>query len=73
MQTFHFHGHILKNVPWGYNQVCCAYKVLILVLYILKHWYFQTVVLEKTLESPLDCNRSNQSILKETSPEHCKD
>ena len=24
--------------------------------------------LEKTLESPLDCNRSNQSILKEISP-----
>ena len=28
-----------------------------------------TVVLEKTLESPLDCKRSNQSILKEISPE----
>jgi len=26
------------------------------------------VVLEKTLESPLDCMRSNQSILKEISP-----
>ena len=25
-------------------------------------------VLEKTLESPLDCKRSNQSILKEISP-----
>ena len=28
------------------------------------------MVLEKTLESPLDCNRSNQSILKEISPEY---
>ena len=27
------------------------------------------MVLEKTLESPLDCRRSNQSILKEISPE----
>ena len=27
------------------------------------------MVLEKTLESPLDCKRSNQSILKEISPE----
>ena len=27
-------------------------------------------MLEKTLESPLDCKRSNQSILKETSPEY---
>ena len=29
-----------------------------------KNWCFCTVVLEKTLESPLDCKRSNQSILK---------
>ena len=27
------------------------------------------MVLEKILESPLDCKRSNQSILKEISPE----
>ena len=33
-----------------------------------KNWCFCTVVLEKTLESPLDCKRSNQSILKEISP-----
>ena len=26
------------------------------------------MVLEKTLESPVDCKRSNQSVLKETSP-----
>jgi len=35
----------------------------------LKNWCFSTVVLEKTLESPLDCRRSNQSILKEISSE----
>ena len=34
----------------------------------LKNWYFWTVVSEKTLESLLDCKRSNQSILKEISP-----
>ena len=28
------------------------------------------MVLEKTLESPLDCKESNQSILKEISPEY---
>ena len=28
------------------------------------------MVLEKTLESPLDCKRSNQSILKEISPRY---
>ena len=35
-----------------------------------KNWYFWTVVLEKTLESPLHCKRSNQTILKEVSPEY---
>ena len=36
----------------------------------LKNWCFQTVVMEKTLESPLDTRRSNQSILMEISPEY---
>ena len=37
----------------------------------LKNWCFQTVVLEKTLESPLDtAKRSNQSILKEINTEY---
>ena len=35
-----------------------------------KNWCFWTVVLEKTLESPLDCKGSNESILKEISPEY---
>jgi len=34
-----------------------------------KNWYIWTVVLEKTLESPLDASRSNQSFWKEISPE----
>ena len=34
-----------------------------------KNWCFRTVVLE-TLEIPLDCKRSNQSILKEINPEY---
>ena len=33
-----------------------------------KNWCFLTVVLEKTLQSPLDC-KEIQSILKEISPE----
>ena len=32
-----------------------------------KNWCFWTVVLEKTLESPLNCKRSNLAILKEIS------
>ena len=35
-----------------------------------KNWCFQTVVLEKTPESPLDSKEINQSILKEISPEY---
>ena len=36
----------------------------------LKNQCFWTVVLEKTLESPLSARRSNQFILKEISPEY---
>ena len=35
-----------------------------------KNWLFQTVVLEKTLESPLAARRSNQLILNEINPEY---
>ena len=38
--------------------------------WVPKNWCFWTVVLEKTLESLLDIKRSNQSILKEISPEN---
>ena len=36
--------------------------------WVLKNWCFWTMVLDKTLESPLDARRPNQSILKETGP-----
>ena len=35
-----------------------------------KNWYFWTMMLEKTLESPWTARRSNQSILKEINPEY---
>ena len=40
--------------------------------WVPKNWHFQTVVLEKTLESPCEgtARRSNQSILKEINPEY---
>ena len=34
------------------------------------NWFFQIVVLEETLESPLDGKESNQSMLKEINPEY---
>ena len=36
----------------------------------LKNWCFQTVVLEKTLQSPLDSKEVNQSILREINFEY---
>ena len=36
----------------------------------LNNWCLWTVVLDKTLGSPLDCKEINQSILKEVSPEY---
>jgi len=36
----------------------------------LKNWCFWSVVLEKTLESPLDCKDIQQSTIKEISPEY---
>ena len=36
----------------------------------LKNWCFWTTVLLMTLESPLDWKRSNQSMIKEISPEY---
>ena len=38
--------------------------------WVLKNWCFWTVVLEKTLESPLDSKEINQSILKKINPEY---
>ena len=40
--------------------------------WVTKNWCFWTMVLEKTLESPLESpsRRSNQSILKKISPEY---
>ena len=38
--------------------------------WVQKNWYFWTVVLEKTLESPWTAWRSNQSILKKINPEY---
>ena len=38
--------------------------------WVPKNWCLWTVVLEKTFESPLATRRSNQSILKEISPEY---
>ena len=54
----------------------CIVKAMVfpIVMFGCESWIikscFQTVVLEKTLESPLTARRSNQSNLKEINPEY---
>ena len=57
-QGYGFSSHVWM-VELGYKES-----------WVPKNWCFWTVVLEKTLESPLDCRRSNQWILKQISPEY---
>ena len=38
--------------------------------WVLKNWCFSSAVLEKTLESPLDCKEIKLVILKEINPEY---
>ena len=38
--------------------------------WVVKNWCFWTVMLEKTLQSPFNARRSNQSILKGINPEY---
>ena len=38
--------------------------------WVSKNWCFRTVVLDKTLQSPLDGEKPNESILKEIIPEY---
>ena len=38
--------------------------------WVLKNWCFQTVVMEKILESPWTARRSSQLVLKEINPEY---
>ena len=64
--------HVKKHRHYQQRSICRSYgfsnsHVWIWELdykesWVPKYWCFSTVVLEKTLESPLDCNRSNQSI-----------
>ena len=42
----------------------------IVIIWVVKIFFVQSSVLEKTLEGPLDCKGSNLSILKEINPEY---
>ena len=70
-QRHYFANKGLSNKSYGFssNQVW-IWELDYKESWAPKNWCFWTVVLEKTLESPLDCKESNQSILKEISPEY---
>ena len=67
---------VLKSRDITLPTKVCIVKAMVfpIVMFGCESWIikscFQTVVLEKTLESPLTARRSNQSILKEISPEY---
>ena len=48
----------------------CMWELAYTESWAPNNWCFWTVMLEKTLESLLDCKISNHSILKEISPEY---
>ena len=59
----------LSSQSYGFSSShVCMWELDYKEGWVLKNWCFWTVVLEKTLESPLDCRESNLSILKEISP-----
>ena len=60
-------AHVVKAMVFPVAMYGCESWTVKKTEY-LKNWCFWTVVLEKTLESPLDARKSNQSILKEISP-----
>ena len=66
----------MKGYTPFYNENTSSYGFQFLFKYSIKLvWFFEgvcfwTVVLEKTLESPLDCKEIQQLILKEISPEY---
>ena len=69
-QRHYFANKGLSSQSYGFSSSCVwMWELDHKESWAQKNWCFWTVVLEKTLESPLDCKRSNQSILKEISPE----
>ena len=60
---------LVKAMVFPYSSHVWMWELDYKESWVLKNWCFWTVVLEKTPESPLDCEIS-QPILKEISPEY---
>ena len=61
--------HIVKAMTFSVIKYRCE-SCTIKKAWAPKNWCFRIVVLEKTLESPLDCKEINQSIPKDINPEY---
>ena len=63
-----------KVCPFGFsNSHVWVWELDCKESWALKNWCFWTVMLEKTLESPLNNKEINRSILKKISPEYSLD
>ena len=70
-QSHHFANKGLYSQCYGsFSSHVWMWEVDHKESWVLKKWCFQTVVLEKTLESPLDCKEILPSIVKEINPEY---
>ena len=70
-QRHHFANKVLCSQSYGFSSSHVWMQALDHKEgWAPKNWCFQTVVLEKTLESPLTARRSNRSILEEINPEY---
>ena len=58
-QRHYFANKGPSNQSYGFSSGhVCTWELDHKESWVLKNWYFWTVVLEKTLESPLDCKES---------------
>ena len=68
-QRHYFANKGLSSQSYGFSSSHVWIRKLVYKeSWSLKNWCFWTVVLEKTLESPLDWKETKRSILKEISP-----
>ena len=72
LPTFAFQSPIMKRTSFlsVSSRRSCKFSQNRKESWVLKNWFFWTVVLEETLECAWNARRSNQSILKELNPEY---
>ena len=70
-ERYHFANKGLASQSYGFSSIhVWMWELDCKEDWMPKNWCFQVVVLEKTLQNPLEARRSNQSILKEINPEY---